>query len=187
MAARWFIVAKGIDLDVCGSVHHSTIQKEKSNKMQKCIKSLLFHIYMKPTCFGRHTAHHQEPKTALAGSGFLYVEGCWTCSWRTINNLPRTITVPDNVHQLHVQQPSTYDNCAWQRPPATRPTAFHVWKTRGCQCSFRLLMMGCVSPETCWALYKYGIIKFDKLLHLVGFFFMNCHAFCWKVPSYAFF
>ena len=31
-----------------------------------------------------------------------------------------------------------------------------------------LLMMGGVSPETCWALYKYEI-NFDKLLHLVGF------------------
>jgi len=36
---------------------------------------------------------------------------------------------------------------------------FHVWKTKGCQCSFRLLMMGSVSPETCWASCKYGIIK----------------------------
>jgi len=35
-------------------------------------------------------------------------------------------------------------------------------------------MMGGVSPKTCWASYKYGIIKFDTLLHLVGFFFMNC-------------
>ena len=51
-------------------------------------------------------------------------------------------TVPDNVHQLRVQ------------------TTFHVWKTRGCQCSFRLLTMGGVSPETCWASYKYGIMKF---------------------------
>jgi len=63
---------------------------------------------------------------------------------------------------------------AWQRPPTTRPTTFHVWKNRGCQCSFRLLMVGGVSPETCWASYKYGIINFDTLLHLVGFFFMNC-------------
>ena len=37
------------------------------------------------TCFGGHTAHHQEPKTALAASGFLYVEGCWTCSWWTLS------------------------------------------------------------------------------------------------------
>jgi len=53
-----------------------------------------------------------------------------------------------------------HKHCAWQRPPTTRPTTFHVCKTRGCQCSFRLLIMGGVSPETCWASYKYGIIKF---------------------------
>jgi len=43
------------------------------------------------------TAHHQEPKTALAASGFAYVEGCWTCAcWtlsasskHTSNNPPR--------------------------------------------------------------------------------------------------
>jgi len=28
------------------------------------------------TCFGWHTAHHQEPKTALAAFGFSYVELC---------------------------------------------------------------------------------------------------------------
>jgi len=55
-------------------------------------------------------------------------------------------------------------HCAWQRPPTTRPTTFHVWKTRNCQCSFRLLMMGGVSPETCWASYKCGIIKFWYIL-----------------------
>ena len=47
----------------------------------------------------------------------------------------------------------------WQRPRLVF-RMFHVWKTRGCKCSFRLLMMSSVSPETCWALYKYGIIKF---------------------------
>jgi len=71
------------------------------------------------TCFGRHTAYHQEPKTALEASGFSYVEGCWTCRWWTLSG-----------------------------------------SARGCQCSFRLLMMGGVSPETCWPSYKYGIIKF---------------------------
>jgi len=90
------------------------------------------------TCFGRHTAHHQEPKTALAASGFSCVEGCFG----------RMVGGRCQAH------------CAWQRPPTTRPTAFHVWKTRGCQCSFRLLMMDCVSPETYWTSYKYGIIKF---------------------------
>jgi len=64
--------------------------------------------------------------------------------------------------------------CAWQRRPTTHPTAFHVWKIRGYHCSFRLLMMGGVSPETCRALYKQGIIK---VWYIVGscwiFFFIN--------------
>jgi hypothetical protein len=38
-------------LDVRGSVHNSTIHKEKSNKMPQCIKILLFHIYMKLSMF----------------------------------------------------------------------------------------------------------------------------------------
>ena len=44
------------DIDVRGSVHHSTIYKEKSNQMQQCIKLLLFHIYMKLSVF-RATRH----------------------------------------------------------------------------------------------------------------------------------
>jgi len=28
------------------------------------------------TCFGRHTTNYQEPKTALAASGFSCAEGC---------------------------------------------------------------------------------------------------------------
>jgi hypothetical protein len=31
------------------------------------------------------TAHRQKPKTALAATGFSYVEGCWTCSWWTLS------------------------------------------------------------------------------------------------------
>jgi hypothetical protein len=29
--------------------------------------------------------------------------------------------------------------------------------------------LGNTPPETCWASYKYGVINFDTLLHLVGF------------------
>jgi hypothetical protein len=155
------------------------------------------------TCFGWHAAHHQEPKTALTASGFfirgrlldvvrhsitvpdnvhqLHVqqpstyektrgcqcsfrllmmgdvspETCWA-SYRLLDVVRHSITVPDNVHQLHVQQPSTYE------------------KTRGCQCSFRLLMIGGVSPETCWASYKYGIIK-------VWYIVVSCWIFLWIV------
>ena len=61
----------------------------------------------------------------------------------------------------------------WQRPATTRPTTPHVCKTRGCQCSFRLLIMGGVSPETCWASYKYEI-KFWYAVASCRIFFVNC-------------
>jgi hypothetical protein len=38
-------------LDILGSMHHNKFLKEKSNKMQQCIKILLFHIYMKVNMF----------------------------------------------------------------------------------------------------------------------------------------
>jgi len=108
------------------------------------------------TCFGRHTAQHQEPKTALAASGFSYVEGCWTCGCWTLTG-------------------TVY--CACQRPATTRPTAFHIWKTRSCQWSLSLLMMDCVSPETCWASYIYGIIK-------VWYIVASCWIFLYECMNY---
>jgi hypothetical protein len=65
--------------------------------MQQCIKVLVFPIYMKLNMF--RTTHRLSPgaKTALAVSGFLYVEGCWTCNWWTLSGT------------VHVQQPSTYE------------------------------------------------------------------------------
>jgi len=76
--------------------------------------------------------------------------------------------------------------CAWQRPPATRPTTFHVWKTRGCQCSFRLLMMGGVSPETCWATYKYGIIKFWYIVASCWIFLYELYMHIFTLYLYVF-
>ena len=139
--------------DVRGSVHQNTNHKEKSNKMQQCIK-----IFIIPYLYeAQHVSDDTPPiirslKLQLAASGFLYVEGCWTCSWWTLSG--------------------TY--CTWQRPPTTRPTTFHVWKIRGCQCSFRLLMMGGVSPETCWASYKYGVIKFWYIVASCWIFLYEC-------------
>jgi hypothetical protein len=63
--------------------------------------------------------------------------------------------------------------CSWWALSGTY-CAFHVWKTRGCQCSFRLLIMGGVWPETCWSSYKYGIIKFWYIVASCWNFFMNC-------------
>jgi hypothetical protein len=64
---------------------------------------------------------------------------------------------------------------ACQRPPTRRPKTFHVWKTRGCQCSFGLLMMGGMSLETCWASYKYGIIKFWYIVASCWIFLYETH------------
>jgi hypothetical protein len=49
------------------------------------VSKFYFILMWSSTCFGRHTAHHQEPKTPLAASGFAFVEGCWTCSWWTLS------------------------------------------------------------------------------------------------------
>jgi len=116
------------------------------------------------TCFGLLTAHCQEPKTALAASGFSYVEGCWTCSWWTLSGAVC---------------------CAWQCPPTTRPTTFHVWKTGGCQCSFRLLTMGSVSPETCWTSYKCGIKKIIIIKNKKNWYVVaSCWICLYELPHY---
>jgi len=108
-------------------------------------QNLYYSIFIwSSTCFGRHTAHHQEPKTAMPAYGFSYVEGCWTCSRWTISCLGLCLCLCLCL--------TTSANYASKKPSMYE-------KTRGCQCSFRLLMMGGVSPETCWASYKYGIIK----------------------------
>ena len=73
-------------LDVRGSVHHSTIYKKKIPTRCNNILKFYYSIFVwSSTCFGRHTAHHQEPKTVLTASGFSYVEGCWTCSLWTFS------------------------------------------------------------------------------------------------------
>ena len=74
-----------INHDVHGSVHQSTTHEEKSNKCNNVSKLYYFLFIWSSKCFGRLTAHHQEPKTALAASGFSYVEGCWTCGWWTLS------------------------------------------------------------------------------------------------------
>jgi hypothetical protein len=63
------------------SSHYRTLKlfhTEIANKMRQCIKIYYSMFIWSSTCFGRHTAHHQELKTTLASSGFAYVKGCWT-------------------------------------------------------------------------------------------------------------
>jgi len=73
-----------VDLMCRGSVHHSIIHIENPTRCNSVSKFYFIFIWSS-TCFGRHTAHHQDPKTALAASDFAYVEGCWTCSCWTLS------------------------------------------------------------------------------------------------------
>jgi len=74
-----------------------------------------------------------------------------------------------------------------QRPPTTHPTTFHAWKTRRCQCSFRLLMMGGLLPETCWASYKYGIIKFWYIVTSCWVFLYEFWVLLWFAKWFSFY
>jgi len=108
--------------------------------MQQCIKILLFCIYMKLNVSG------DTPPTIRS----------LKLHWQPL--VFHTWKVDGRVVAGHC--PPTTHSSTFQCPATTRRSTFHIWKTRGCQCSFRLLMVGSVSPETCWASYKYGIIKF---------------------------
>ena len=60
--------------------------------MQHCIK-IYYSVFKRgPTCFGRHIAHHQELKTALAASGFAYVRGCWTLRLLDADSVQQPLT-----------------------------------------------------------------------------------------------
>jgi hypothetical protein len=98
------------------------------------------------TSFGRNTAYHQEPKTALAAFSFCTVLCCTVLCLTTSNNY-------------------TSNNLLRK-------------KTIGCHCRFRLLMMGVVSPESCWTTYKCGIIK---VWYIVASCWIFLYEFYWEL------
>jgi hypothetical protein len=59
---------------------------------------IILYFLWSSTCFGRHTAHHQEPITTLAASGFSYVKGCLDVY---LVDVVRH-SVSDSVHQLQL-------------------------------------------------------------------------------------
>jgi len=94
--------------------------------MQKCIK-----IFIIPYLY--EVQHVSGDTPFIIRSIKLHWQPLIFHTWMVVGRVVggRCQALPDNVHQLHVQQPSTYK------------------KTRGCHCSFVFLMMGGVSPETC--------------------------------------
>jgi len=117
------------------------VQFIKKQQDEKMFQNFYYSIFIwSSKYFGRHIAHYQEPKTALAASGFSYVDGCWTCSWWTLSGTVLCLTTSTNYRSNNLPRIKN------QRLPV----------------QFWLLMIGGVSPETCWASYKYGIIKILK-------------------------
>ena len=94
----------------------------KPNKMQQCIKILLFLILNK----AQHVSGNTPP-------------------------IIRSLKLHKQPLVLHM----------WEVVGCAVVGRCHVCKTRGCLCSFRLLMVGGVSPETCWASFK---IRNNKML-----------------------
>jgi hypothetical protein len=74
------------------------------------------------------TAHHQDPKTALATSGFTYTEGCWTCSWWTSDttillNFFYELYYDAGIHerQVHSSRPVVEGCKFYNKQPGTFP------------------------------------------------------------------
>jgi hypothetical protein len=87
-------------------VHHSTIHKEKSNKMQQCIKIFIIpYLYEAQHVSGDTPPIIRSLKLRWQPLGFH----TWKVVGRVVGGRCQA-TVPDSVHQLHVQQPSTYEN-----------------------------------------------------------------------------
>jgi hypothetical protein len=111
--------------------------KKNLTRCNSVSKFYYFVFIWSSASFERHTAHYQEPKTALAASGFH----TWKIVGRVVGGRGQAQYVPDHV-----------------------------------QCRFSLLMMGGVSPETCWASYKYRIIKLWYIVASCWVFL--CEEFC---------
>jgi len=61
--------------------------------------------------------------------------------------------------------------------PSQRPATINVCKTKGCNYSFKLLMVGGVSPETCWAIKKHWNNKFYYMVASCWFFLWDLSVF----------
>jgi hypothetical protein len=76
-----------IPLDIRGSVHHSTIHKEKSNKMQQCT---IFYFIIPYLYEAKHVSGDTPPiirslKLHWQSLISLTWKVVWTCSWWTLS------------------------------------------------------------------------------------------------------
>jgi hypothetical protein len=86
-------------------VHHSKIHKEKSNKMQQCIK-----IFIIPYLQVYEAQHVSGDTPPIIRNLKLHWQPLVSYTWKIVGRVVggRCQAEPDNVHQLHAQQSSTY-------------------------------------------------------------------------------
>jgi len=89
--------------DVRGSVHHNTIHEEKSYKTQQCFKIFIPYLY--------EAQHVRVDTPRISRSLKLHYQPLVFHTWKVVGRVVsgRCQAVSDNVHQPHVQQPSTYE------------------------------------------------------------------------------
>jgi len=98
-------------LDVLGSVHHSIIHIENPTRCNCVSKFYFIYIYIwSSTCFGRHTAHHQEPK--------LHWQPLVLHTWRVVGHVVavRCQVEYERVHPLILYLTAS-GNCTSNNPP----------------------------------------------------------------------
>jgi hypothetical protein len=127
---------------------------------------------------------------------FIYCSCCWINNITSNNNKNLEINLmfvdPCIIVRFIKKNPARCNNVStfyyslviWSSTLClTTPTNYtsnnlpRYKKTIGCQGSFRLLMMDGASPETCWASYKYGIIKFWYIV-------ASCWIFLYEFPTW---
>jgi len=125
---------------------HSNSHRNSQQDARVYEKVLLFHVYIKLNML---QATHRPSSGA---------QNCTSSLWFCISERLLDVVVAGR----------------WRRPATTTSNNLCTYANQRLLVQFELLMMGGVSPETCWALYKHGIIKsFGTLLHQVGYFYVN--------------
>jgi len=143
---------------------YHTSHREKPNKMQQCIRILLLLVLNE----ARHVSGSMPP---IIRSLKLHKQPVVLHTWKVVGRAVFAMSAYATWRPT-TARPTTFHvaYATWQRPTTARSTTFYVCKTRGCLCSFRLLMMGGMPPETCRASFKTSNNKI--LIHcciLLGF------------------
>ena len=94
---------ENLKLDVRGLVHHSTIHKENPTRCNNISKFITPYLHE-----ARHVSGDTPP---IIRSLKLRRQPPVFHTWKVVGRVAdgRCQAVPDNVHQLHGQQPSTYE------------------------------------------------------------------------------